>query len=71
MSQGDAALLRSAQELEESVRAFYARARQVATDEFLAATFHFLETQHALALQQLDDERLRLEGPRAPTPAES
>lgn len=60
MSQGEADLLRQAQALEEQATAFYAQARQATADEFLAATFHFLETQRLLARQQLEDEALRL-----------
>jgi|GEM_PF-3736730 len=60
MSQGETDLLRQALALEEQARAFYAAARLAVADEFLAATFHYLEIQRQLAQHQLDDEALRL-----------
>ena len=65
MAQGDGEILLRALELEEAARAYCAQGRQTATDPFLAATLHFLETQHALAIHQLEDERLRLQPPTA------
>lgn len=69
MAQGDHRLLAQARALEEEARRFYAAARLATQDELLAATLHFLETQHALALHQLDDEALRLAVPADSPPA--